>query len=320
MSTAVDLINNSVVDKFSLFVRSGRLAHAYLFLGPKKTGKLSTAIVVSKLVNCENLRDGTFCDQCATCIKINSGNHPDIHILEDSSQAIKIEDIRLLINEMQFRAYEAKTKIFLIHNAERLTIEASNALLKTLEEPSKGSLIILTTSAPERLLGTIRSRCQSVHFFSLDNKLIQKQLTENYGCDQLMAHFLAHFSDGSLGRLNGDYKGIFDRKNEAIDQFVFEQDSEIYFKKILSDKLVVREVVYFLFLWFKDLMMLKNQSSDQHLANIDRLSDLKYFEKKYEFKEIVEILNDIVATRRAIDENFNIKVPLVIMKEKIWKK
>ena len=320
MTVSTGMVNFLVVNRFSLFLKSDRLAHAYFFSGPKGIGKLETALAISKLVNCEDLKEGMFCDECSVCVKINNGNHPDIHVLADDGESIKIENIRMLIGSIQLRSFEAKTKVFLIQNAERLTIEASNALLKTLEEPSRDSLIILTTSMPEYLLATIRSRCQVVHFFSLANAFAKRELMERQECEEGMSHFLAHFSDGCLGNMDQDYQGIFDRKNKAINEFVFEEDSEVYFKTILSDKDMVRESLRFLFLWFKDLMMVKNNVSQQYLANVDRVSDLKYFEKKYCFKEMEEILNDIIMTQKAVDENFNVKVPLAIIKEKIWRK
>ncbi|MDD3375661.1 MAG: DNA polymerase III subunit delta' [Candidatus Omnitrophica bacterium] len=320
MTTSLDIVNSLIVERFASFVKSERLAHAYFFSGSKGIGKFETALAVAKLVNCEDLKDGMFCDACSACLKINNSNHPDIHVLEDNGESIKIDDIRLLIRSLQFRSFEARIKVFLIQNAQRLTIEASNALLKTLEEPSRDSLIILTTSMPERLLETIRSRCQAVHFFSLANAAAKKELIENQECEEGMSHFLAYFSDGCLVSLDKDYQDIFDRKNKAINEFVFEEDSEPYFKVILSDKNMMRETLRFLFLWFKDLMMIKSGVPQQYLANIDRVSDLKYFEKRYCFEEIEEVLNDIVVTQKAIDENFNIKVPLAIIKEKIWKK
>ncbi len=319
--TTIASVSQNVLKRFSCFLESGRLAHAYLFVGPKGIGKVQTALAIAKLVNCEDDSSEMFCDDCSACKKIDRISHPDIHIVGEEGKSIKIEEIRQVIAEVQLRPFEAKMKVFLINDAEKLTPEASNALLKTLEEPSRNSLIFLTTSAEEQLLGTIKSRCQIIHFFPTTNAELKEQLMDKKGCSEECSHFLAYFSEGCIGKINEeDFEKILARKNEAIDQFMFQEDNENYLKKVLADKDKTKEVIQFLFSWIKDLLMAKNNISCENFIHKDRVGDLQEVKERYTFQEIEDILNEIVLTKRAADENFNVKVPLAIIKEKIWKK
>src|SRR5690242_13508236 len=140
-----NLINKDILARFSTLTNRGRLAHAYLFVGPPESGKLATAYGLAKVLNCDQLNGSFGCEECPSCQKINSGNHPDLMTLSVGvGETIKIDDIRGFIQRLQLRAFEAKCKVAVIQNVERLTTEAANALLKTLEEPGKDTLLVLT--------------------------------------------------------------------------------------------------------------------------------------------------------------------------------
>ncbi|MCX5680875.1 MAG: DNA polymerase III subunit delta' [Candidatus Omnitrophica bacterium] len=332
MTLTENSISIQILDRFSKLLETGRLAHAYLFVGPKCIGKEETALAVAKLVNCENPTQGRFCGMCPSCRKIENGAHPDVHILDkdDSliepdedkkNKSIKIEHIRALIDKTQMTAFEAKMKVFIIKDVEFVTLEASNALLKTLEEPSKNTLIILTTSLIDRVLATIKSRCQIFQFFPLSSETLKERFVNRNRFSEPESHFLAHFSEGCPGRIaDGDHQAILKRRNDAIDQFIFSQNEESYVKTILSDRDKTAEMIHFLFCWFKDLMLLKRDVSRNRIINIDRISDLEKVKARYDFDECEAILGEIVKTRKALEENFNVKISLALLKEKKWKK
>jgi DNA polymerase-3 subunit delta' len=170
-------LNEDILKRFKRIVSQDRLAHAYLFAGPLESGKTKTALALAQMLNCETDGDEYFCGECGSCRKISAGNHPDIIMLKAGvGETIKIEEVRSFIQRSGLRAFEAKWKVFLIRNAERLTKEAANALLKTLEEPNARTLMILTTAVPELCLDTIKSRCQTVHFFPKSQTALTKEL------------------------------------------------------------------------------------------------------------------------------------------------
>ncbi len=325
-------VSADIVGRFVKLLAAKRLAHAYLFVGPKHIGKSETALAVAKLVNCEKPLSDGFCDICSSCKKIAKGGHPDVHVLDKDdpliepdedkkNKSIKIGHIRQMIDKTQMRAFEARKKVFIIKDVEYVTLEASNALLKTLEEPADNTLIFLTTSAMDRVLDTIKSRCQTFYFFPLSRDVLQKRILAKEHLSDGESRFLAYFSEGCPGRIpQSDPRAFFQRRNEAVDHFVFSGQDEAYLKRILSDGPALAEVFQFLFCWFKDLMLLKNHMTKAHLVNADRLADLERLRDHYSFEELEDILEELVVARKALEENFNIKIAVALLKEKTWKK
>lgn len=150
-------------------LKTGRIPSAMLFAGEPGIGKKYTAINFAKAINC--LSNGSdSCDSCSSCKKIESGIHPDFLFLKPEKGEIRIDDIRSIEDALSFRPFEGKRKLVIIDEAERMNQSASNAFLKTLEEPPSGSVIILITSSPESLPSTIRSRCCRISFTPIPEK------------------------------------------------------------------------------------------------------------------------------------------------------
>jgi DNA polymerase-3 subunit delta' len=149
----------------------GRLGHAYLFSGSDLQSLETVALTLAKTLNCENpeRRNGSAvdcCDRCATCLKIQHQNHPDVHLArpESKSRIVTVAQIRDLMHEIQLKPKESVYKVALIVAADRLRLEGANAFLKTLEEPPPGSVIILLTTDPQKVLPTLVSRCLRLSF------------------------------------------------------------------------------------------------------------------------------------------------------------
>ncbi len=322
MITEQSQVNEQVIKRFALLKSNNRLGHAYLFIGPMNIGKSETALGVAKFLNCENPRHNIFCAECPSCLKISHGNHPDIHTIDSKeTETIKIEQIRGLIEQIQLRPFEGKIKVFIIKNVETLTLEGANALLKTLEEPSQNSLLLLTTAVVEKNLDTIRSRCHAVTFFPSSNARLADELRKDYAIAESASHFLAYFSEGCRGRARhlAD-KNFFACKNQAIDLLIFSRNSEDYLKKIFTDKEKIREVLNILLMWFRDLLLLKTGGDESRLINLDRLKDLRKYESQYTFAQINEIIAQIVKATGLLEENLNVKIALSLIKERLWRR
>lgn len=153
-----------VSESLKKIVESGKIPHAFLFSGPKGTGKTSAARILAKIINCENLgKDGTPCDKCDQCVSTTKGNNLDV-IEMDAASHRGIDDVRFLRDAVKLAPSKARKKIYIIDEAHMLTTEASNALLKTLEEPPDHVIFILATTNPEKLIDTIRSRVTNIMF------------------------------------------------------------------------------------------------------------------------------------------------------------
>ncbi len=280
-------VNKAILQRFVRLIKTQRLAHAYLFVGPADTGKGETALSIAKLVNCESSDTDAQqvpCGQCLSCKKIDSGNHPDVFILDTGDeQSIRIAKVRDLLHKIPLRPFEGKRKVFIIKDAEKMTLESANALLKTLEEPSASSLLILTTRALEKNLGTVKSRCHAVRFLSISNDPV--------------------FSE---------------RKNDIIDNIVFQENNDSYIKEVAADKDRTKEVLDVLLYWFRDLILLKSGAGQDRCAHADRICELEKLESRYSFRQLEDIVEGVVDASRLLGENLNIKIPLTLLREKIW--
>ena len=177
---------------------SGHLAHAYLFEGPPGVGKRQAALGVAQALDCET-SPGRACGQCETCRRIAAGLHPDVLTVVSDGAQIVMEQAQQIVALGQQRPHEARARVIIIDDADRLNANASNCLLKTLEEPLRGTHIVLVTSAPEKLLPTIRSRTQRVRFERIAEATLL-QVGAARGADPARVRVAAVMADGSMAR------------------------------------------------------------------------------------------------------------------------
>jgi len=164
-------------------VREGRLHHAYLLVGPEGVGKRLLARGLAQLLLCPQARDGQACGRCRSCQQVARTSHPDLHWLEPQVRtgglgSLGIDQVRRLIQEAAWRPYEGGWKVLVIAQADRLTPEAQNSLLKLLEEPPGQAVILLTSPRPDQLLPTVRSRCHTVPLRSLTDEEVRGVLAD----------------------------------------------------------------------------------------------------------------------------------------------
>ncbi|MFF2484415.1 DNA polymerase III subunit delta' [Paenibacillus sp. NPDC058071] len=157
-------------------LRSGKVSHAYLFDGPTGTGRLALAKEFAKALFCTEGGDDA-CDQCLECRKFDHGNQPDLTMIAPDGQSIKIDQIRGLKSELSYRGSAAKRKVYIVENAEKMTLQAANSLLKFLEEPVSPIVAILITDNGQAVLPTIRSRSQRVPFLPFSPNEMMQTLT-----------------------------------------------------------------------------------------------------------------------------------------------
>ena len=208
-----DIINQDKAKKIIASQLSAkRIPHAFLFLGHEGTGRKKFALELAKTLNCKNNSHNPQepCDECISCNKINNNLHPDVQVigfewqarLEDKEvekqKAIKIDTIRELQKEVNLKPSEGKWKVFIIEPAEKITLEAANCLLKTLEEPPQWTVIILLAQHKENLPATVVSRTQIITFAPLPQKEIESIISKRFSISTDKAAEIAGISEGSI--------------------------------------------------------------------------------------------------------------------------
>ncbi len=281
----------------------------FLFLGPEGVGKKLTAKVFAKALNCLNLTNDS-CDECISCRKIDKDNHPDVHLYDFSDEEIKIEQIRSLQEEISFKPYEGKKKVFIINNAHNLNYISANAFLKTLEEPPENTVIILITDKQNLLLDTIVSRCRRIKFYGLSQEVIEKILQQDNSLDANQLKFISFFSQGRIGNaLALKENDCFEEKNKIIDAFFSKRDFETQVS-FIKERQDLKFSINILLNFFRDLYLLKTGVSVDNLINIDRKEMLLEYSSLYSYEKLDEILNVLSDSIIHIDQSVNMKLVL----------
>ena len=236
----------SVSESLKKIVSKKSIPHAFLFAGPKGTGKTSAARILAKIINCENPKDENPCDKCKQCVSITNGTNLDV-VEMDAASLRGIDDVRILKDAVKLSPVSGKKRIYIIDEVHMLTTEASNALLKTLEEPPEHVVFILATTNPEKLIETIRSRTTLIPFRKAGDIEIVRSLKrvvegEKIKIEEPALSVIAEAADGSfrdaikiLEQLVAEEKEL---TKECLEEFLFKNKSYDLegFIRLLIDK------------------------------------------------------------------------------------
>jgi DNA polymerase III subunit delta' len=296
----------------------GTLPHAMLFHGPPGIGKKSFAYALAKYVNCTGEKGAEAC-RCSACSKISRETYLDISILQpEGNRVIKIEKIR----EVQDRAYltpvEARKKFVLFLDAERMSRNAANCILKILEEPPKHLVMILTTSNPHNLLPTIRSRCMSFRFSPVPTGEIINWLMKTYDIKDTAAEVAAVLSEGRPGPALEIAEGSFQERREKM---IRELDllSQHGFPAVfrISDKIIegagnLATALNDMLIWQRDLLVNKLVPDDENLlVNRDLFSDIRQRSERFSVEGLSEVFQGLLDKQKLAHRFINNHVVLL---------
>jgi len=290
---------------------------SYLFLGPDGVGKRSSSIEFAKAINCENREKENIDCTCTSCNKIDSMNHPDVFMIypEGVACSIKIGKIREIIYQASLKPYEGKKGVFVINDAETMTEEAQNALLKLLEDPPQNHILILTAFNILGLLATIISRCRVLKFYSLTENRIEEFLKGLRDFDEKDALLFSHMAMGSLGRaLEFKEKNIIQRREEVVNDFFLRKSAllqEGVLNKYIDDD--IEESLHMLLCWYRDLLVAKFSEERHKLLNIDRCEEIVSYSGKFSKEKLEQDVLNILDTIEYIRRNLNPKIALFNM-------
>ncbi|MBW1997962.1 MAG: DNA polymerase III subunit delta' [Deltaproteobacteria bacterium] len=318
-----------------------RTPHAYLFVGIPGIGKRTTARAFARFINCLAPVGEDACGKCIPCRQFVDGNFPDIQEIEPEGQTIKIEQIRELNRAFGYKPVSGGYRVTIIQKAEKMTEEAANAFLKSLEEPPERNIIILGVAEPLDLLPTIVSRCQQVSFRPIPPEMIAKWLVEKKGVEEEQALVLGRLSEGSLGKAlemtEGDY--LTKRQDDILKitnlhgvPRVKALETALDFAR-REDKrgeggdryARISQLFTTWKTWYRDLLLLGVGGGEGLLFNVDFSQQLKNASRGYNVERLVESIllldqaqRDILRARNAelVMEN----LVLDIKREEKWDK
>jgi DNA polymerase-3 subunit delta' len=264
------------VETLQLALTSGRLHHAYLFVGPEGIGKRTLAIDLAKAVHC-NESAGNFCGSCINCRRIADGNHPDVRAIEPlaGKKEISIQQVREFERELNYSSFTGHRKIIIVDPATLMNLSSQNALLKTLEEPPEKSLIILIASSAGGLLPTVRSRCLRISFEPLARSEVVQYLRTKQGSTNETVEFLAAMSMGSIGAaLSLNKEALVEKRRIWAGILGALQAGDYQAAVIAAETLAGNRDDALKFLawaqsWFRDLLVYGVSHDSGELVNVD---------------------------------------------------
>ena len=305
------------------FLRRVQLPQASLFTGPEGVGKKTLASSLAALANCKGGTEDELCETCSSCVKEAAGHHPDILLFQPYKNLIRIDTMRELNREVQFRPFEGRLRCFIIDQAETMTEEAANCILKILEEPPDTSRIILISSFPDRLLPTIRSRCQAFPFHPLGREEILGYLEDHLTEDHL--ELRASLAEGSIAvALSLDLEETLEQRDRMLGlltswceqesfEALYKQCEQPPLRSELKTREGVRHYLNFLQRIGEDLYFLQVDTPER-IVNQDRLENLQTLSEGVDLNWVRDFLYHVDRARWEIDHYVN---PLMCF-ETLW--
>lgn len=310
-----DIIGNDRIKRIlRKTLQKKKIPNSLLFSGPEGVGKKDMALVMAKAMNCQQKKDDA-CEACASCRAINRRNFPDIMELSPIRDVIRIDQMRILKQTAYFRPMVAKKRVFIVEDAEKMTDEASNSLLKILEEPPHFSYIILITQNPYMIIPTIKSRCQVLTFSRVSRENIEKVLTEK-GYEEEKAKIISLLMRGNLKQaINLEWEEIQARRRQTWQFFlslIKEENTSLFLKNFSSTRAVAKEelskVLEILSSFCRDLILIKEKGDVHLLLNPDYEEEIKKTEKLLSLELSMNFLTKIEYALYALGKNLNINL------------
>ena len=304
-------------------VTENKVSHAYILNGERGSGKKMLANLFATTLLCEEQGPDP-CNVCHSCHQAESGNHPDIiRVTHEKPSTISVDDIRRQVNEdIQIKPYQGPYKIYIIAEADLMTVQAQNALLKTIEEPPAYAVIFLLTENAEALLPTITSRCVMLKLRNIKDTLIRKYLMETMHVPDYKADMCTAFAQGNMGRAimlaSSDHFNEIREEAVQLLKYINEMDiSEVTkaIKKIGTYKLEINDYLDIIMIWYRDVLLYKATKDMDKVVFKDQISYIQERAKKSSYEGIELILESLekAKTRLKANVNFDLVMELLLL-------
>lgn len=338
-----------LTDNLKKALKYNKISHAYLIQGEKLSGKRMVADIFARALQCEcdkpveehqatlfdmgglpELKNDTNvkikpCNQCRSCNQAINGNHPDIiYVTHDKPNVISVDNIRQQINgDIAIKPYSGAYKIYIVDDADKMNVQAQNALLKTLEEPPEYAVILLLAARVEAMLQTILSRCVVLNTKPVPDDMIKKYLMKKIEIPDYRASICASFARGNVGRaIELASNEVFDHmKSSVIVTMKNIRDMEINqiaveTKKITEEKFDTNDYLDLCFIWFRDVLLYKACGANGDKSYIifkEEMMDIAIAARHYSYEGIEKIIHSIDRARSRIAANVNFDLTMELM-------
>ena len=322
MSGFKDVVGHTeIIQYIKNAVKQDKVSHAYILNGERGSGKKMLAKLFAQTLQCEKGGDEP-CYECHSCRQAISNNHPDIiRVSHEKPNTISVEDIRTQINEdIQIKPYSGKYKIYIVPDADMMTVQAQNALLKTIEEPPAYAVIFLLTENAQSLLPTICSRCVMLKLRNIKDKLVKKYLMEELHVPDYKADVCTAFAQGNIGKATmlANSEHFNEIKDEAIQLLKNIDTMELHdlveaVKRITVYKIEINDYLDILMIWYRDVLIYKATKNIDRLIFGEQLDYIKERAKKSSYEGIEKILDALEKAKARLKANVNFELVMELL-------
>ena len=322
MGSFKDVVGHKDILKYiSSAVENNRVSHAYILNGERGSGKKMLANLFAMTLLCET-GDNEPCGKCHSCKQAESGNHPDIiRVTHEKPNSISVDDIRTQVNNtVDIKPYQGPYKVYIIPQADMMTPQAQNAILKTIEEPPSYAVFLLLTENAETLLPTINSRCVMLKLRNIKDTLIKKYLMENLEIPDYKADMCTAFAQGNMGRAimlaNSD---LFNEiREEAVQLLKHISEMELNeivaaVKNISVYKLEITDYLDIIMIWYRDVLLYKATKEIDKVVFKDQLQSIKEQARKSSYEGIELILESLEKAKARLKANVNFDLVMELL-------
>lgn len=304
-------------------IQLNKVSHAYIINGERSAGKEFIAHIFAMALQCENRKENLEpCQECHSCKQALNNNQPDIiRITHEKPNTIGVEDIRTQINnDVGIKPYSSSRKIYIMNEGEKMTPQAQNALLKTLEEPPEYVTILILTTNVNALLPTILSRCVILNMKPVADDLVKKYLIDTFEIPDYKADVCVAFARGNIGKArtlatSEEFDNI---KEEAITLLKYIDEMEISevigaIKKIAEYKLDVNDYLDIISIWYRDVLLFKATNDVNHLIFKEEIQYIRRVADKSSYEGIEAIIEALEKAKSRLNANVNFDLTLEML-------
>lgn len=308
--------HDSIKRHFLRAIETKKISHAYILEGEAGMGKKSLAVAFALTLLCQG-EGKRPCLDCHACRQVLSGNHPDLfYVRHEKTASIGVDDIREQINDsVLIRPYSASYKIYIVDEAEKMTVQAQNALLKTMEEPPDYVIILLLAAGQEAFLPTVLSRCVQLKLKPLQDNVVKGYLTEKLKMAEAEADTCTVFARGNLGRAiaiasSGEFQAMQQDFLHVLKNIYKFDISEILdeIRKIKDNKQDVGEFLNFIEIWYRDILVFKATKDRNLLIFKEEYPSIREISSKSGYGNLGRILDGILKARMRLNSNVNMEL------------